>query len=65
MKTNELNKVLEETLEETLGKGNFLLVSSSGASKRKPIRVVGKLVPINPKPKVQIVDFVDERRTRL
>jgi hypothetical protein len=28
----------------------------------KPIRVVGKFVPINPKPKVQIIDFVDERK---
>lgn len=61
MKTNELNKVLEEVF----GKGNFTLISSGGRSKLKPLRVVGKLIPINPKPKVQIVDFVDERRTRL
>jgi len=58
MKTDEINKVLEEVF----GKGNFVLISSGGPSKMKPIRIVGKLVPINPKPRVQIVDFIDERR---
>lgn len=58
-------KELRQVLEKTLGKNNFLLISSGGRSKIKPVRVVGKFVPINPKPKVQVVDFVDERRTRL
>lgn len=58
MNTEELRKVLEKSL----GKNNFLLISSGGRSKIKPIRVVGKPAPISPKPKVQIVDFVDERR---
>ena len=60
MNTKELIKVLEKAL----GKNNFLLISTGGKSKIKPIRVVGKLIPINPKPKVQIVDFVDKRKTR-
>lgn len=60
MNTEELRKVLEKSL----GKNNFLLISSGGRSKMKPIRVVGKLIPINPKPRVEIVDFVDERRLR-
>lgn len=53
---------LRKALKKALGKDNFLLISTGGKSKMKPIRVVGKLIPINLKPKVQIVDFVDRVR---
>jgi microcompartment protein CcmK/EutM len=58
-------KKVVKILEQTLGKGNFVLISSGGPSRIKPLRVITRLPRPVDKPKVQIVDFVDERRTRL